>query len=159
MARDEPLLAIPLVREGVACVDARPVGKRKGVEPGINGRVAIDLDAAAVNGSDRLALQEVFEVVFLLVSGEAWLVGNRGKEYGFASVVLNHLLGIASLQRSIPAIEESGHFLFGRGMASFGAGIDALGGRGEDEDSKGEGTNGLHEGSKVKEAASVRNVY
>ena len=48
------MLAVPLIREGVACLDGTAVAEGEGVETGIDGGVAVDLDASPVDDTNRL---------------------------------------------------------------------------------------------------------
>src|SRR5512144_490844 len=77
MAGDQPLLAVPLIREGVARLDDTAVAEGEGVETGIDGGVAVDLDASPVDDTNRLALQKMLEVVLLLRGADPRLVGDR----------------------------------------------------------------------------------
>jgi hypothetical protein len=66
VARDEPLAAIPPVRERIAGMDhlsRRAEGEC--VEPGVERRVARDVDEAQIDDAGWPALQEVFEVILL----------------------------------------------------------------------------------------------
>ncbi len=49
VAGDQPLLPVPLVREGIAGLHARPCFlEGKGIEPGVDRSVAIDLDLTRI---------------------------------------------------------------------------------------------------------------
>ena len=76
MAGDQPLVAVPLVGIRVARLDhgAGP-GEREGVQAGVQGGVAIDLDGPRVDAAERLVDEEVFEVVPLLFRIEARVGG------------------------------------------------------------------------------------
>src|SRR5437870_5281397 len=74
MARDEPVLAGPLVGERIARLDDRAVAELERIEAGVEGGVAVDLDHAAVDGAGRLLLQEMVEVILLFLRREARLV-------------------------------------------------------------------------------------
>src|SRR5437867_3866209 len=122
MARDEPLRTVPAIGVGVAPADLCPcLGKREGVKPGIDRRVATKLNGAQVDRARGAVLQEVMEVVFLLGRRETRLVRHRGQEDGSLCVVGEHLVRINRLQRLIPSIEQRGDFLFCRCLAGLHA--------------------------------------
>src|SRR5512132_2306270 len=97
MAGDQPLLAVPLIREGVARLDDTAVAEGEGVETGIDGGVAVDLDASPVDDTNRLALQKMLEVVLLLRGADPRLVGDRRQQDRLGRVVNDDLMCVAGL--------------------------------------------------------------
>ena len=92
------------------CVDAR-----------INGHVAsdTDIDVAHVDDTAWLALEEVREIVFLFLRRQAGRVGNRGQEDGVFGVIGDDVLGVAGLQRGVPAVEQGRYMLVGCAHGKF----------------------------------------
>src|SRR5512132_2709730 len=122
MAGDQPLLAVPLIREGVARLDDTAVAEGEGVETGIDGGVAVDLDASPVDDTNRLVLQKMLEVVLLLRGADPRLVGDRRQQDRLGRVVSDDLMCVAGLQRRIPAIEQSGDLFLRDSLADLASG-------------------------------------
>ena len=108
---DDPFSIAQFVDVGVARLDglggARRVSrKREGVGADVVGRIAADMDRAAVDGALGIALKEMDEIVLDRGRVRSRLIGNGRQQHRIGGVIGRDLGRVVGRQRIVPAVEQ-----------------------------------------------------
>lgn len=108
MLHDLPVLAVPAVNVGEACLHGRAVCEGEGIDTGVDRDVAEGADVGFVDDALGALGEECDEVVFDFFVVVADLVGYSRQQNCVGLIKSSNVLGLSSLEGRVPLVEEGG---------------------------------------------------